>query len=121
VRSPHKKVHANCEYGASTWAECDKAADNVYADWQAMQQVLLAYRVALTGRRIRENNHFAQLVDIMLGHREVIVNKDGNPNEGQDVARLYAAIERVKAGDIPGYTLYTLPDVPAEQQEATLG
>lgn len=116
MRSPHKKAHANCEYGASTWAECDKAADNVYADWQAMQTVLLAYKVAVTGRRIKEGNHFAQLVDIMLGHREFIVNKDGNPNETAEVARLYAAIERVKAGDLPGYTLYTLPEGPAHKE-----
>lgn len=84
-----------------------KACEDRYADWQAMQQVLLAYSIALRGNRLKEDNVLSQLVDVIGGHKEYITTKEGNPNATTWVARLYAAMERVKSGELPGYTLYT--------------
>jgi hypothetical protein len=77
-----------------------------------MQQVLLAYRIAREGRRIKEDNVLGDLVDYIGGHIEVILNKDGNPNRSPWVSRLMAAIDRVKAGNLPEYNLYTIPGQP---------
>lgn len=113
MRTPHKKAHAVCPWAAATWGACDKAADSAYADWQAMQQVLLAWRVATAGeaavkRYRKDDGQFAQLVRVVAGEAEDIMNDDGNPARTPWVQRLRAAIERVKAGDLPAYTLYTL-------------
>src|SRR5690349_18084160 len=50
ARDLHRKVHAVCPNGAANWADCDRVADDRYADWQAMQQVLLAYRLLTKDR-----------------------------------------------------------------------
>lgn len=114
-RPLHRLAHVNCEYGAANWSACDRARDNAYADWQAMQQVILAFNIATRGdtRPYRkEKGAFAQLVQYLAGEREDITNDDGNPSEAPWVMRLRAAIERVKAGQLPGYNLYE-PAVPA--------
>lgn len=98
-----------------------KACDDRYADWQAMQQVQLAYRLA-TGDRVAafsgrrgDKTIIGQLVRVLIGEQETLLNADGNPSEAPWSKRLLAAIERVKAGDLPRYTLYTWPDVPAPE------
>jgi hypothetical protein len=117
VKRPlHKKAHLLCPY--PNWSACDKAADDAKADWDAMQQVLLAYRIASEGRRLKEDNQFANLIDYIGGHVEVILNKEGNPNRSTWVTRLLAAIERFKAGDLPAYNLYGIPGILPDDKEA---
>lgn len=107
MRAPHKQVHANCEYGATTWADCDRAVDAVVRDWQAMQTVILAYNIALSGRRIKEDNFIARLVDYIGGHSRALLVKDGSHEDvGPEAMRVHAAIERFKAGNLPAYNLY---------------
>ena len=88
-----------------------KACDDRKADWDAMQMVILAYNVASRGDRIKEDNVLAQLIDVIGGHKEVIMTKEGNPSVTPWVKRLYAAMERFKAGDLPAYNLYE-PEPP---------
>lgn len=117
MRRPlHKQAHADCPY--PNWASCDRASAETKADWDAMQQVLLAYVIAAEGRRIKEDNVFAQLVDLIGGHREFIENKSKNANESVWVKRLLAAIERVKAGNLPAYNLYRIPGLDPGTKEA---
>jgi hypothetical protein len=120
-RSPHKKVHEVCPWGSTTWAECDKAADNAKADWDAMQQVILAYRIALRPGRNEgyrgDNSLFAQLVRYIRGQQEDIMNEDGNPHVGPWALRLRAAIARFIAGDLPRYNLYRIPGHDGPDQE----
>jgi hypothetical protein len=74
-----------------------------------MQQVILAYRIAMTGDvkpYRKDKTVFAQLVRYIAGEQEDMTNADGNPNQTPWVARLRSAIERVKAGDLPVYCLY---------------
>lgn len=123
ARQPHKKVHANCEYGASTWAECDRARDDEFGDWQAMQQVILAYNLVVAAGGVPrwargEHGQFAQLIQLIGGEREYLTNIEGNPAVSPWSQRLMAAVERVKAGELPRYNLYE-PALPAEQ-EATM-
>jgi len=75
-----------------------------------MQQVLLAYRIALSGNikgYRKDKGQFAQLVKVIAGEQADFMNEDGNPSQAAWVVRLRAAIERVKAGDLPSYNLYT--------------
>lgn len=118
-RAAHKVAHAVCPYGAANWSDCDKAAKEVYSDWQAMQQVILAYNVAARGdtkRWRKDSGAFAQLVLYIAGEREEMLNDDGNPSQAPWVMRLRAAIERFKAGDLPVYNQVT--PVPPAVQEA---
>lgn len=115
-RPLHKVAHATCPL--PNWAACDKVRDETYADWQAMQQVLLAYNIVVGDRwkaYRKDKGAFAQLVQFLAGERQDIMNDDGNASQAAWVLRLRAAIERVKAGDLPGYNLYT-PASPAEQE-----
>lgn len=115
ARSPHKKVHAECPFGASTWADCDRAADDVKADWDAMQQVILVHRIVLREQELgkaqgfREKNLFDQLVRVFRGTQADLMSDDGNPNMGAWAIRLRAAVARYHARDIPAYNLYTAP------------
>jgi hypothetical protein len=122
ARAPHKKAHEVCPFGVTTtWADCDKARDDMYVDWQAMQQVILAYNtVVKAGGETpasyrKEKGLYAQLVQLIGGTREDLTNDDGNPHEGAWALRLRAAIERFKAGDIPVYCLYR-PVPPATNE-----
>lgn len=115
ARSPHKKAHAVCPYGVDgTWAECDKVFDGIRADWDAMQQVILAARIVdrRDTRTYRKGKDaFSQLVRWMDGQQADIMNDDGNSHVGAFVVRLRAARERYIAGDLPRYNLYTPPGV----------
>lgn len=112
-RPPHKTAHATCEYGAANWADCDKARDNAKADWDAMQQVILAIRIVSKEREAgraegyREKSMFDQLVRVFRGTQEDLMNDDGNPHVGPWALRLRAAVARYHAGDLPRYNLYT--------------
>ena len=117
MRPPHKKAHPVCEYGASTWGECDKAVASAYVDWQATQQVILAARIVRQGRAgafFKENGEFGQLVQILAGKREGFTDKKGNPSSATFVLRLQAAIARITDEGLAGYNLYTWPEVPAD-------
>lgn len=88
-----------------------KACEDRFADWQAMQHVLLAYRVVVEGRQAnfhKDKGQFAQLVQLIAGEREDIVNDDGNPSATPWVQRLRNAVAIIIAGDLPGYNLYRL-------------
>lgn len=122
ARPPHKKAHEVCPFGVTTtWADCDKARDDAKADWDAMQQVILAYNIVVReqakGRAegYREKSLFDQLVRYLRGQQADLMNDDGNPHVGPWAMRLRAAIERFKAGDIPVYCLYR--PVPPGTQE----
>jgi hypothetical protein len=94
-----------------------KACEDRYSDWQAMQQVLLAYRVALRGdapRYRKESSVFAQLVGYIAGDRESLDNKDGTASAAPFTKRILAAIDRVIVGGAAGYNLYT----PSGEKEA---
>ena len=107
MRAPHKQVHEVCPFGAGTWSACDTAATNAYTDWQAMQQVILAFNVVQEGRRIKEDNFLARLIDYIGGHSRALLTKDGSHEDVSAWAmRTHAAIERFKAGDLPAYNLY---------------
>lgn len=117
MRAPHKQVHATCEFGATTWSDCDKARDNAYLDWQAMQQVILAYNLVVAGKAgefRKTDNALSSLVLYISGDAAEMLNDDGNPSRAPFVMRIRAAIERFKAGDLPAYNLYQ-PVAPAEQ------
>ena len=101
--------HTHQPGGPDSEMRTKKLCDDRYTDWQAMQQVLLAYKLALSGqaKRFRKSKTvFDQLVCYIAGEQEEIVNDDGNPNMNPWVIRLRAAIERVSSGDLPGYNLY---------------
>lgn len=96
-----------------------KECDDTYADWQAMQQVLLAYSIVMQGRAKdykKDKGQLAQLVRYIAGEQEDILNAEGNPSEAPWAARLRAAVARVVAADLPGYTLYTPGRPPAPQE-----
>jgi len=119
-RSPHKKVHEVCPWGVTTWADCDRAADNAKADWDAMQQVILIHKIALreqeTGKAqgFKDKNLFDQLVRVFRGTQEDLTTDDGNPNVGPWALRLRAAVARYHAGDVPVYNLYQPPSRAGE-------
>lgn len=71
-----------------------------------MQQVILAYNIAVEGRRLDENNFLAQLVDYISGNQRDLLTKEGNPAVAPFPMRVRAAIERFKSGDLPGYNIY---------------
>ena len=119
-RPPHKTAHVDCPNGAANWADCDKVSDGLSHDWEAFQQVLLAYRLALTGKRIKEKGLFPQLIDLILGHRHDLMTDEGNPNESPWAHRLRAAIERFKAGDFPRYNLYRIPGLDPDTMEGNM-
>lgn len=103
--------HSHREGGRTCDLSTKKACEERYADWQAMQQVVLAYKVVVQGaakRYRKDGGQLGQLVQLINGDREFIVNADGNPSEGPWVKRLLAAVERVKAGDLPRYNLVSL-------------
>jgi hypothetical protein len=90
-----------------------KACEDRKAAWDAMQQVILAYNIALRGETKpyrREKTALAQLVRYIAGEQEDIMNDDGNASQAPWVLRLRAAIERFKAGDLPEYNLYEPSD-----------
>lgn len=121
LRAQHKVAHSTCPNGADNWAACDKVADARHADWQAMQTVLLAYKVASEGRTRAfkgDKGVLAQLVRYIAGEQEEILNGDGNPHQSVEVKRLRAAISRVIAGKFPAYNLYILPAPAGAQEEA---
>lgn len=112
MRPRHKAAHPDCLFEAANWGECDKARDVGYADWQAMQQVILAYRIVGSGSTKayrKEKTAFARLIRWVDGQTEDIMNDDGNPSEEPFVNRLRAARARYQAGDLPRYNLYTPP------------
>lgn len=104
-----RQNHSHYEGGPPCRFSTKKACDDNYADWQAMQQVLLAYDIAVRGDMKpwkKEKSAFAQLVLYIAGERDDITNEDGNPSTAPWVVRLRAAVERVKASDLPLYNLY---------------
>lgn len=104
--------HTHIEGGPACSFRTKKDCEENYADWQAFQQVLLAYRIALSGATKpyrKDKGVMAQLVQYIAGERDEIVNEDGNPSQQPFVRRLRAAIARFKAGDIPAYNLYDIP------------
>jgi hypothetical protein len=117
-RPLHKVAHATCEYGASNWAQCDRARDMAYQDWQAMQQVILAYNIVRKGHALsfkKAGGLFAQLVLFIAGERDDLTDADGNPAVTLWAMRTRDAIERFKSGDLPVYNLYE-PVAPAADQ-----
>lgn len=117
MRAPHKTVHAECPFGATTWGDCDKITADKYADWQAMQAVLHGMLTVVRDAGKPDHQKWwrkgdtmdEQLIQLIAGRRERILNKDGNPSEAPWVRRFMRAIERVAAGDIPQYNLYGMP------------
>ncbi len=95
-----------------------KACEDNYADWQAMQQVLLALKVVVEGRTPafkKEKSQFAQLVLIIAGEQVDFTTDDGVPARAPWVMRLRAAMERVKVGALPLYNLVQ-PVAPVEER-----
>ena len=89
-----------------------KACDEEYANWQAFQQVYLAYKIVLLGDTKRfkgDKGQLAQLVRVIAGEQDDVMNDEGNRSEAPWVKRLRAALERFKAGDFPAYNLYEVP------------
>lgn len=88
-----------------------KACEEAYADWQAMQQVILAWRIASRSENLRPwrgGSVFDQLVLVIAGAQADITTAEGNVSQAPWVKRLRAALERAKAGDLPRYNLYRL-------------
>lgn len=101
-----------------------KACEDRYADWQAMQHVILAYNIVKQGKAKRyrkQKGQLAQLVLYIAGEQDAIMTAEGNVSVTPWVLRLMRAIERVKAGDVPGYTLYTIGGSTEPAQEANSG
>lgn len=101
--------HTHWEGGPVCDLPTKKACDDRKQDWDAMQQVILAFNIVQRGdiRSYRkEKSVFAQLVRYIAGEQGDIMNDDGNASQAPWVLRLRAAIERVKAGDLPSYNLY---------------
>ena len=118
-RPLHKVAHSVCPH--ANWAACDKAAEASYRTWGYMQQVILAYNIVVGGRSMafrKEKGLFAQLVQLIAGDRDELMNDEGNPSESRDAIGLREAIERFKAGDLPGYNLYEPTAPSATTQEA---
>lgn len=110
MRSPHKKAHPAC--ASRTWGDCDKVSANRYADWQAMQQVILAYRLVVAGKMpafMKDDSLMGQLVRLIGGKQAAIQNDDGTESRGAWTKRILAAVQRMKDGDLPAYNLYELP------------
>jgi hypothetical protein len=109
-------AHTHSEGGPVCPVKTKAACDRVYADWLTMQQVLLAYKIALRGETKpyrKDKGVFAQLVRMIAGEQADIMNDDGNPSQSSEVKRIRATIEFIKAGELPKYNLYELPDPPA--------
>lgn len=109
--------HVHQEGGPTCRFATKKSCDEFFADWQAMQSVLLAYRIAVKGEVKRykgDKSVLAQLVRLIAGEQEAILNGDGNPSQSAEVKRLMAAIERAKNGELPGYNLYELTTISAQ-------
>lgn len=120
MRRPlHRVAHVECPYGAANWAACDAAFKDIREDWDAMQQVILAYKIALRPGQhgYRGDSLFDQLVRYIRGQQEDLTNKDGNPYASTWAMRIRAAIARFIAGDLPRYNLYQIPGLqePVEQ------
>lgn len=101
--------HTHWEGGPTCDLPTKKACEERKADWDAMQQVILAYNIAARGETKpyrKGDTLFNQLVRYIAGEQDDIVNGDGNPNMGPFAVRLRRAIDRVKAGDLPEYNLY---------------
>lgn len=104
-----------------------KACDEHFADWQAMQAVLLAYSIVVRddGKPVRwwmkdrspDATLDVQLAQYIAGERAELTNKEGNPSMSPFVKRVRKAIERVKAGDLPTYNQIKLP-IMATHKEA---
>jgi len=111
TRGKHGEVHSKCRF--KSWAECDDA----YAEWQAMQQVLLAYRLLMAQTKLAQTKwwdrgdktQFRQLMKYIAGEQQDIYNGDGLPAQDAWTKRLKAAINRVVAADLPRYNLYEVP------------
>ena len=76
-----------------------KACDERYTEAQADAQVWLAQRVVEQGRTRQyhgDKTQFAQLVRVVAGEQEVILNDEGNPSQSAWARRLAAAISRSK-------------------------
>lgn len=101
--------HSHWEGGPPCDLSTKKACDDRLADWAAMQQVLLAYRIVMDGRAkayTKDKSLVGQLVLYIAGLKESLDNKDGTPSEAASTKRIVAAVARVVAGDLPGYNLY---------------
>ena len=112
-RDLHKRVHSTCPNGAANWADCDRVGDDRYQDWQAMQQVLLAFLVLRSGdaakiKRMKRDGQFGALLRYLSEDAPDIMNDEGNPSEAPWAKRLRAAVGRALAGDFPNYNLYGL-------------
>lgn len=95
-----------------------KACEERFADWQAMQQVILAHNVVARaqGAPVRRdgNSVFDQLVLVIAGQRATITNGDGVQSEAAFTRRILAALERYRAeGPGPGRHLYQPPEAGA--------
>ena len=74
-----------------------KQCEDEYANWQADSQVALAQRVVDQGRTKQysgDKTQFAQLVRVVAGTQEAIMNDEGNPSQSAWARRLAAAISR---------------------------
>lgn len=113
ARDLHRQVHSVCPNGAANWADCDRVADDRYQDWQAMQQVLLAFMILRSGeeakiKRMKRDGQFGALLRYMAEDAPDILNDEGNPAATPWANRLRAACARAVAGDLPNYNLYGL-------------
>lgn len=112
--------HVHREGGPTCDLSTKKACEDRYADWQAMQQVLLAYSVVMRSVPAHKSyyrkgkDQFSQLVRYIAGDIDVMTNADGNPSVAPWTQRLLRAIARVREADLPGYTLYTIPTPPGD-------
>lgn len=86
-----------------------KACEEEFADWQAMQQVVLAQLIlAKHGKPMKGKGMIEQLTQMFAGERETIVNNDGNESQTPFTQRLIRAYKRYQAeGPGPGWHLYT--------------
>lgn len=73
-----------------------KACDDAYADFQARSQVELARKIVASGRVgafRKDSGVFAQLVLVVAGERDDILNEDGVPSQQPFTRRLRRAID----------------------------
>lgn len=103
------RTHVHREGGPACDLPTKKACEDRKAEWDAMQQVILAYNIVMRGDTKpyrKDKTAFAQLVKYIAGEQDEMMNDEGNPSRAPWVMRLRAAIARVIAGDLPVYTLY---------------
>ena len=101
--------HTHREGGPVCDLPTKKACDERFQDWQAMQQVILAYNIAARGETKpyrKDKSLFGQLIRYIAGEQGDIMNDDGNSSQAPFTIRVRGAIERVIAGDLPGCNLY---------------